>query len=54
MASILEKAISILAGNLNSGRSYIITTVHKKVQVVFIYIPGKNACVLMHILLQMC
>jgi fructose-1,6-bisphosphatase/sedoheptulose 1,7-bisphosphatase-like protein len=25
MASILEKAISILAGNLNSGRSYLIT-----------------------------
>jgi hypothetical protein len=28
MASIWEKAISILAGNLNSGHSYLITTVH--------------------------
>ena len=28
MASILEKAFSILAGNLNSGRSYLITAVH--------------------------
>ena len=27
MASIWEKAISILAGNLNSGRSYLITAV---------------------------
>ena len=27
MASILEKAILILAGNLNSGRSYLITAV---------------------------
>ena len=27
MASIWEKAISILAGNLNSGHSYIITAV---------------------------
>ena len=27
MASISEKAISILAGNLNSGRSYLITAV---------------------------
>ena len=27
MASILEKAISILAGNLNSGRSYLIAAV---------------------------
>ena len=27
MASILEKAISILAGNLNSGHSYLITAV---------------------------
>ena len=27
MASIGEKAISILAGNLNSGLSYLITTV---------------------------
>ena len=27
MANIREKAISILAGNLNSGRSYHITTV---------------------------
>ena len=27
MASILEKAISILAGNMNSGLSYLITTV---------------------------
>ena len=27
MASIGEKAISILAGNLNSGRSYLITAV---------------------------
>ena len=29
MASIWEKAISILAGNLNSGRSYLITAVWK-------------------------
>ena len=28
MASILEKAISILAGNLNLGRSYLITAVY--------------------------
>ena len=27
MASIREKNISILAGNLNSGRSYLITAV---------------------------
>ena len=27
MANIWEKAISILAGNLNSGLSYLITTV---------------------------
>ena len=27
MAGILEKAVSILAGNLNSGRSYLITAV---------------------------
>ena len=27
MAGIGEKAISILAGNLNSGRSYLITAV---------------------------
>ena len=27
MASIWEEAISILAGNLNSGRSYLITAV---------------------------
>ena len=27
MASTWEKAISILAGNLNSGRSYLITAV---------------------------
>ena len=27
MANIREKAISILAGNLNSGLSYLITTV---------------------------
>ena len=27
MASIWEKAISILSGNLNSGRSYLITAV---------------------------
>ena len=27
MANICEKAISILAGNLNSGRSYLITAV---------------------------
>ena len=27
MANIWEKAISVLAGNLNSGLSYLITTV---------------------------
>ena len=30
MARIWEKAISILAGNLNSGRSYLITAVSDK------------------------
>ena len=29
MANISEKAISILAGNLNSGRSYLLTAVQK-------------------------
>ena len=29
MANISEKAISILAGNLNLGHSYLITTVEK-------------------------
>ena len=29
MASIWEKAISILEGNLNSGRSYLITAVDR-------------------------
>ena len=29
MANFGEKAISNLAGNLNSGRSYLITAVHK-------------------------
>ena len=29
MANILIKAISILAGNLNSGLSYLLTTVPK-------------------------
>jgi len=29
MASIREKIISILAGNLNSGRSYLITAVRQ-------------------------
>ena len=32
MASIGEKAISILAGNLNSGRSYLITAVIRKLE----------------------
>ena len=32
MASIYEKDISILAGNLNSGRSYLITAVNKNVR----------------------
>ena len=27
MANFLEKAISILAGNLNSGRSYLFTAI---------------------------
>ena len=30
MANIGEKAISILTGNLNSGLSYLITTVYDK------------------------
>ena len=30
MANIWEKTISILAGNLNLGRSYLITTVTKE------------------------
>ena len=29
MTNIYEKAISILAGNLNSGRSYLITAVKR-------------------------
>ena len=29
MANIREKVISVLAGNLNLGLSYLITTVHK-------------------------
>ena len=33
MASISEKAISILAGNLNSGRSYLITAVQEEFSV---------------------
>ena len=33
MANIWEKAISILAGNLNSGLSYLITTVTRRYQV---------------------
>ena len=32
MANIGEKAISILARNLNSGRSYLITAVHKSLK----------------------
>ena len=35
MANIWEKAISILAGNLNSGLSYLFTTVHKIMQTQF-------------------
>ena len=30
MASIREKAIAILAGNLNSGRRYLITALHEE------------------------
>jgi hypothetical protein len=37
MANILEKAISILAGNLNSGRTYLITAV-----------PGPHSCIKYH------
>ena len=40
MASIGEKAISILVGNLNLGRSYLITTVN--VQIVTVYILRVN------------
>ena len=32
MANIWEEAISILAGNLNLGRSYLITTVLQEVK----------------------
>ena len=32
MASIWEKAISILAGNLNSGRTYLITAVPRRAE----------------------
>ena len=32
MANIWEKAISILAGNLNLGRSYLITTVSENLR----------------------
>ena len=35
MASICLKAISILAGNLNSGRSYLITTVQIACRLIF-------------------
>ena len=45
MVNIWEKAISILVGNLNSGRSYLITTVMDQFwkkpplgQAVFIYL----------------
>ena len=38
MANIWEKAISILAGNLNLGRSYLITTVVK----IYVHNFGKT------------
>ena len=42
MANILEKAKSILAGNLNSGLSYLITTV-SKIEVCLKYYLDKNS-----------
>ena len=42
MASIWEKAISILAGNLNSGRSYLITTAASKVNLLFNSLLGRR------------
>ena len=43
MASIWEKAISILAGNLNSGRSYLITTVYSHTGLIYImYLERQN------------
>ena len=43
IASIWEKAISILAGNLNSGRSYLITAVQNKFLFSFIFLTDNNA-----------
>ena len=50
MANIWEKAISILPGNLNSGRSYLITAVKKSFQksqvgpcTLFVYAPSAEA-----------
>ena len=42
MATIGEKAISILAGNLNSGRSYLITAV-PKIEICPEYFLVKNS-----------
>ena len=36
MANIWEKAISILAGNLNSGCSYLITTVDQVEKILYL------------------
>ena len=41
IASIREKAILILVGNLNSGRSYLITAV-PKIEIHLIYFVDKN------------
>ena len=47
MANIWEKAKSIRAGNLNSGLSYVITTVSlatfRKLAFYYIFLPSKRS-----------
>ena len=45
MANIGEKAISILAGNSNSGLSYLITTVLKKQCIETAIVRSQGVCV---------
>ena len=45
MADIGEKAISNLAGNLNSGLSYLITAVHMH---GLLYLDGRNSQKYLH------
>ena len=42
IANIWEKVISILAGNLNSGRSYLITAVYLMYAVYILYVIIEN------------